>query len=221
MLPRASPIAFFIFFLNLSGVFKSLSSTKFVRFVVMFSLHYKARMKPGFHSNASACVGKQPIMVATASTEHSYWLALAFVAWSCQRKRLRLNGNRAWDRVRQDCVCTVAYWDGNSFRSAIVSFCFAICRTYPKDFYRLYSSWTYACASVKPPSTYLDVYIHRTRVIGLYVLADAVLPCCIIYTVYWKITSKEIRSEASFDNAHFQTCIRLYGFCLILNYFVS
>jgi len=36
--------------------------------------------KPGFHSNAIACVGKQPIMVATASTEHSYWLALAFVA---------------------------------------------------------------------------------------------------------------------------------------------
>jgi len=28
--------------------------------------------------NANACVGKQPIMVATASTE--YWLALAFVA---------------------------------------------------------------------------------------------------------------------------------------------
>ena len=26
------------------------------------------------------CIGKQPIMVATASTEHSYWLALAFVA---------------------------------------------------------------------------------------------------------------------------------------------
>jgi len=24
--------------------------------------------------NASACVDKQPIMVATASTEHSYWL---------------------------------------------------------------------------------------------------------------------------------------------------
>jgi len=37
-------------------------------------------VKPGFHSNAIACVGKQPIMVATASTEHSYWLALAFVA---------------------------------------------------------------------------------------------------------------------------------------------
>ena len=32
----------------------------------------------GFHSNAIACVGKQPIMVAIASTEHSYWLALAF-----------------------------------------------------------------------------------------------------------------------------------------------
>jgi len=27
-------------------------------------------MKPGFHPNAIACVGKQPIMVATASTEH-------------------------------------------------------------------------------------------------------------------------------------------------------
>ena len=37
-------------------------------------------LKPGFHSNAIACVGKQPIMVATASTEHSYWLALASVA---------------------------------------------------------------------------------------------------------------------------------------------
>ena len=67
-----------------------------------------AVVKPGFHSNASACVGKQPIMVATASTEHSYWLALAFVAsrkrlrflrfsftQRTQRKRLRLNGNRA------------------------------------------------------------------------------------------------------------------------------
>jgi len=31
-------------------------------------------------NNAGACVCKQPIMVATASTEHSYWLALAFVA---------------------------------------------------------------------------------------------------------------------------------------------
>ena len=27
--------------------------------------------------NASDCAGKQPIMVATAMTEHSYWLALA------------------------------------------------------------------------------------------------------------------------------------------------
>jgi len=27
-------------------------------------------------------VGKQPIMVITASTEHSYWLTLAFVAWN-------------------------------------------------------------------------------------------------------------------------------------------
>ena len=31
-------------------------------------------IKPGFYSNAIACVGKQPIMVATASTEQ----ALAF-----------------------------------------------------------------------------------------------------------------------------------------------
>jgi len=30
----------------------------------------------------SACVGKQPIMVAAASTEHFYWLALAFLAWN-------------------------------------------------------------------------------------------------------------------------------------------
>jgi len=37
-------------------------------------------LKPGFHLNASACVGTQPIMVATASTEHSYWLAVAFLA---------------------------------------------------------------------------------------------------------------------------------------------
>jgi len=46
-------------------------------------------LKPGFHSNAIGCVRcvnenrkkcKQPIMVATASTEHSHWLALAFVA---------------------------------------------------------------------------------------------------------------------------------------------
>jgi len=40
----------------------------------------KESLKPSFHSNAIACVGKQQIMVATASTEHSYWLALAFDA---------------------------------------------------------------------------------------------------------------------------------------------
>jgi len=50
-----------------------------------------ARVTPGFHSNAiasqtktarnaNAWVGKQPIMVAAASTEPSYWLAPAFVA---------------------------------------------------------------------------------------------------------------------------------------------
>ena len=43
-------------------------------------LDAKSKVKPGFHSNAIACVGKQPIMVAIASTEHSYWLALVFVA---------------------------------------------------------------------------------------------------------------------------------------------
>ena len=41
---------------------------------------YVESIKPGFHLNAIACVGKQPVTVATASTEHSYWLALAFVA---------------------------------------------------------------------------------------------------------------------------------------------
>jgi len=41
-------------------------------------------LKPGFHSNASACVGKQPIMVATASIEHSYWLALAYATHATQ-----------------------------------------------------------------------------------------------------------------------------------------
>ena len=48
--------------------------------LVLLILYNCDRLKPGFHLNASACVGKQPIMVATASTEHSYWLALAFVA---------------------------------------------------------------------------------------------------------------------------------------------
>ena len=31
--------------------------------------NYILSVKPGFHSNAIACVGKQPIMVAAASTE--------------------------------------------------------------------------------------------------------------------------------------------------------
>jgi len=48
---------------------------------------------------------KQPIVVATASTEHSYWLALAFLEFSftqrTQRKRLRLNGNRASRNYRR------------------------------------------------------------------------------------------------------------------------
>jgi len=38
------------------------------------------RLKTKTARNASDCVGKQPIMVDTASTEHSYWLALAFAA---------------------------------------------------------------------------------------------------------------------------------------------
>jgi len=38
------------------------------------------KVKPGFHLNAITFVGKQPVVVATASTERSYWLALAFVA---------------------------------------------------------------------------------------------------------------------------------------------
>jgi len=90
------------------------------------------RLKPGFHSNAiacvacvaytktarnaSACVGKQPIMAATASTEHSYWLALAlrenfrqtfaFLAvFVYAIERLRLNGNRATTVRPVLCSC--------------------------------------------------------------------------------------------------------------------
>jgi len=69
---------------------------------------YCERLKPGFHLskrnrlrcvrcvwmetglNASACVGKQPIMIATASTEHPIGCTQR-----TQRKRLRLDGNRA------------------------------------------------------------------------------------------------------------------------------
>ena len=44
----------------------------------------RPRLKPGFHSNASVCVGKQPIgMLGRSSGNHD-----------CER--LRLNGNRAW-----------------------------------------------------------------------------------------------------------------------------
>ena len=49
--------------------------------------HHTHSVMPGFHSNASACVGKQPIMVATASTEHSYWLALAFFCVKFSRNK--------------------------------------------------------------------------------------------------------------------------------------
>jgi len=47
-------------------------------------------VKPGFHSNA-----------ITASTEHSYWLALAFVAWKFQHRQPigmlgRSSGNHDW-----------------------------------------------------------------------------------------------------------------------------
>ena len=63
-------------------------------------------VKTGFHPNAIACVGKQPIMVATASTEHPIGYPMQAHAFSpvsiqtqhtqrTQRKRLRLDGNRA------------------------------------------------------------------------------------------------------------------------------
>jgi len=44
------------------------------------SLAVRALRKRKPQKTQSACVCKQPTMVATASTEHSYWLALAFVA---------------------------------------------------------------------------------------------------------------------------------------------
>jgi len=47
--------------------------------------------------NASACVGKQPIMVATASTEHPIGWMVSIQTQRTQRKRLRLDGNRALD----------------------------------------------------------------------------------------------------------------------------
>ena len=46
--------------------------------------------------NASACVGKQPIMVATASTEQQpIGCSVEAVATMIGCKRLRLDGNRA------------------------------------------------------------------------------------------------------------------------------
>jgi len=56
-------------------------------------------LKPVFHSNAIACVGKQPILVATASTEHSYWLALAYAS-ACLSCGFRLRNARN----ASDCV---------------------------------------------------------------------------------------------------------------------
>jgi len=52
--------------------------------------------------NTSACVGKQPIMVATASTEHSCWLALAFVAWNNASGFHLRNARNASDCVRME-----------------------------------------------------------------------------------------------------------------------
>jgi len=65
-------------------------------------------------------------MVATASTEHSYWLALAFVARKrlrflrfsftqrtqrTKRKRLRLNGKQALDLVFPDSsIIVIGGW---------------------------------------------------------------------------------------------------------------
>ena len=67
---------------------------------------WSTEARPGFHSNASACVGKQPIMVATASTEHSYWLALAFVAnaSACVSCGFRLRNARNARSALSDCV---------------------------------------------------------------------------------------------------------------------
>ena len=64
--------------------------------------------------NASACVGKQPIMVATASTEHSYWLALAFVAWNSCGFRLRNARNASdcvwmWTGLKVWCISRLSF----------------------------------------------------------------------------------------------------------------
>ena len=97
--------------------------TPIVRCHVQTCYHTAARrVKSGFHPNAIACVGKQPIMVATASTEHPIGCCLQPIGCSVeavanmigcfpthaltfspvsiqtqrtQRKRLRLGKNRA------------------------------------------------------------------------------------------------------------------------------
>ena len=73
----------------------------------------RSQLKPDFHPNAIACVRKQPIMVATASTVHPIGckqqpIGCTVEAFSpvpiqtqhtqcTQRKRLHLDGNRALD----------------------------------------------------------------------------------------------------------------------------
>jgi len=50
-----------------------INTIRFLFFVIIAQLltHLLSwSLKPGFHPNAIACVGKQPIMVATALTEH-------------------------------------------------------------------------------------------------------------------------------------------------------
>jgi len=70
------------------------------------SLALRALRKRKPHETQALALAREPIMVATALTEHFYWLALAFVremrlrflrfsfTQRTQRKRLRLNGNR-------------------------------------------------------------------------------------------------------------------------------
>jgi len=41
-------------------------------------------VKPGFHPNTIACVGKQPIMVATASTEYPIGCCLQLIGCSVE-----------------------------------------------------------------------------------------------------------------------------------------
>ena len=77
-----------------------------------------ARIKPGFHSNASACQlassqswlpnftqqTQAPANRNAPSKQWQPWLA------ACQRKRLHLNGNRALCCIRYASVVVIAYW---------------------------------------------------------------------------------------------------------------